>query len=100
MKSKKNKRLLNKQGLVNNKDRLLEICQTREEKIATFFNQFEHYSDSIKLLLDIQKCAFTSPLFESLNDFEREELQLRFPKVVELVIELSSSLIRRSEFEE
>lgn len=92
MKTKKNKGLRNKPGLVNQKDKLLVVYQDREEHIAHFFKDYEHYQDSIKLLLSVQQCAYTSPHYESLSDFEREEIQLRFPKVIELVMELGKCI--------
>ena len=74
-----------------NTSKLLEVYKEREQKIANFFKDYEHYHESVKLLLSIQQCAFTSPHFESLSDFEREELQLRFPKVMELIMGLGKN---------
>ncbi len=88
MKTKKNKGTLNQNGLVNHKEKLLKVYKAKEERIAAFFNEYEHYTESIKLLLDIQTCAFTSAHFKSLNSFEQEDLMLRFPKVVKLMMEL------------
>lgn len=85
MSIKKNKRLPNQPGLVNNKDQLLEIDHEQQERIAKFFNPFEHYSDCHNMFLELQTCAFTSTYFKSLNEFEQEDLQLRFDDLVELV---------------
>jgi len=88
MKVKKNKGLSSQDGLVNHKEKLLKVYKAKEERIAAFFNEYEHYTESIKLLLDIQTCAFTSTHFKSLNSFEQEDLMLRFPKVMELIMDL------------
>lgn len=88
MKTKKKKHLPDKSCLVKKQSGLLKIYRSREQRISNFFNDYEHYQDSVKLLLSVQQCAFTSPHFESLTDFEREELQLRFPKFMELIMDL------------
>lgn len=88
MKTKKNKGLSNQACLVSHKEKLLKIYKAREECIAIFFNDYEHYTESIKLLLEVQQCAFTSAHFKSLNAFQQEEIQLRFPKVMALLMDL------------
>lgn len=88
MKTKKNKGLLNQACLVSHKEKRLQIYKSREKRIAAFFNEYEHYTESIKLLLEVQQCAFTSAHFKSLNAFQQEEIQLRFPKVMALLMDL------------
>lgn len=87
---KKKKRLPDKVRLVNKK-RVLKSCKAQEKSISNFFKDFEHYQDSVKLLISVQQCAFTSSHFQSLSEFEQEELQLRFPKVMELILDLGKN---------